>query len=46
MGTTLRQQRYKANPAHTIFGDGDNYPMYYASWEEAKSFVQRLKSIE
>jgi len=32
MGTTLQQQRDKANPDWSLYGEGDNYPMYYVSW--------------
>lgn len=45
MGTTVQQQRDKANPSWLMRGEGDNYPMYYVSWEEAKSFVQRLNAL-
>ena len=42
MGTTVRQQRDKANPQLAISGEGDNYPMYYVSWDETQEFVRRL----
>lgn len=42
MGTTVRQQRDRANPALPILGEGDNYPMHYVSWEEAQAFVNAL----
>ena len=44
MGTTIRQQRDKFNTKWAINGEGDNYPMYYVSWEEAQEFVRRLNS--
>ena len=34
MGTTIRQQRDLANPDWTLYGEGDNYPMYYVSWND------------
>ena len=42
MGTSLREQRDKANPAWGIYGEGDSYPMNYVSWEEAREFCQKL----
>jgi formylglycine-generating enzyme required for sulfatase activity len=42
MGTTLRQQRDKASPEWSLSGEGDNYPMYYVSWDEAQEFIKRL----
>lgn len=42
MGTTIEQQRDKANPSWPLRGEGDNYPMYYVSWNEAQEFVRRL----
>ncbi|MDE5608983.1 MAG: formylglycine-generating enzyme family protein [Bacteroidales bacterium] len=42
MGTSLREQRDKANPAWGIYGEGDSYPMGYVSWEEAREFCQKL----
>ena len=37
MGTTVQQQRGKAGgPA--LYGEGDNYPMYYVSWFEAVQY--------
>src|ERR1700720_1867195 len=45
MGTTLGQQRDKRSPGKSTVGEGDNYPMYYVSWEDAKSFLQRLNAL-
>ena len=42
MGTTIYQQRYKANPEWPMRGTGADYPMYFISWEEAQEFCQRL----
>ncbi|GHT84308.1 hypothetical protein FACS18947_1580 [Bacteroidia bacterium] len=44
MGTTVRQQRDKANTSWAIYGEGDNYPMYYVSWEETQEFISRLNA--
>ena len=45
MGTTVRQQRDKADPSFPMVGEGANYPMYYVSWEECQTFVQKLKQL-
>ena len=45
MGTTVGQQRDKVNPSFAIRGEGDNYPMYYVSWNEAKEFIQKLNQM-
>ncbi len=42
MGTSIYQQRNKANSEWPIKGAGSDYPMYYVSWEEAKEFCARL----
>ena len=42
MGTSVYQQRNKANPEWPMRGVGADYPMYYVSWEEAKEFCTRL----
>jgi formylglycine-generating enzyme required for sulfatase activity len=42
METTVRQQRDKAGPDESLYGEGDNYPMYYVSWNEAQEFISRL----
>jgi formylglycine-generating enzyme required for sulfatase activity len=42
MGTTVRQQRDKKGSGYILRGEGDNYPMYYVSWDEAQEFISRL----
>ena len=43
MGTTIQQQRDKAVEFSQLsHGVGDNYPMYYVSWTEAKEFCEKL----
>ncbi|GAB6120551.1 SUMF1/EgtB/PvdO family nonheme iron enzyme [Dysgonomonas termitidis] len=44
MGTNVKQQRDKANANLKIYGEGDNYPMYYVSWAEVQEFIQRLNA--
>jgi len=42
MGTTLSQQRDKAESPWLLKGEGPEHPMYYVSWEEAVEFCKRL----
>lgn len=42
MGTSVYQQKNKANPDWPTRGTGADYPMYYVSWKEAKEFCRRL----
>lgn len=44
MGTTIRQQRDKANTSGPLRGEGANYPMYYVNYDEAIEFCSRLSS--
>lgn len=44
MGTTIYQQRDKANTQWPMRGVGDNNPMYYVSWEEAQAFCRELSA--
>jgi formylglycine-generating enzyme required for sulfatase activity len=37
MGTTIQQQRDKAGDS-SLYGEGDNYPMYYVSWYEVVEY--------
>ncbi|MBE6425633.1 MAG: hypothetical protein E7029_06560, partial [Planctomycetaceae bacterium] len=42
MGTSIRQQHDKANTLWPLRGEGSDYPMYYVSWEECRSFCEKL----
>ena len=42
MGTTVREQRDKANPSWSMKGEGASYPMYYVSWSETVEFCNKL----
>ena len=44
MGTTVSQQSEKVNPKGTLRGEGDDYPMYYVSWDEVQEFINRLNT--
>jgi formylglycine-generating enzyme required for sulfatase activity len=46
MGTTVRQQRDKADRSYSMGGEGDNYPMYYVSWHEAVEYCNRRSQKE
>jgi formylglycine-generating enzyme required for sulfatase activity len=46
MGTTVEQQVEKAGPSWSSRGEtGDNYPMYYVSWNEAQDFIEKLNAM-
>ena len=42
MVTTVYQQRDKEDSSNSMRGVGDNYPMYYVSYEEARRFCKEL----
>ena len=42
MGTSISQQRDKANTPWPLSGEGSDYPMYFVSWEECRSFCEKL----
>ena len=44
MGTSIYQQRDKANTSWPMRGVGRDYPMYYVSWEEAMEFCRLLSN--
>lgn len=45
MGTTVRQQRDKANTSWSMRGEGNQYPMYYISWDECQTFIIKLNNL-
>ena len=45
MGTTVRDQRDKANTSRPLRGEGADYPMYYISWEECQQFITKLNQL-
>ena len=44
MGTTVNQQRDKSGLSNPLYGEGDNYPMYYVSWEDVQEFIRKLNA--
>ena len=45
MGSTIQEQRDKANPNWPIVGEGDDYPMYYINWFECQDFICELNRL-
>jgi len=45
MGTTLQEQRDKANKDWSLQGVGAKHPMYYVSWDEVQDFIKKLNAI-
>lgn len=50
MATTVDQQRRKESSMpggslRRMAGEGENLPMYYVSWQEAKAFIARLNAL-
>ncbi len=45
MGTTVTQQRDKANPAWPLRGEGAKYPMYYVNFNEVQEFIAKLNEM-
>jgi formylglycine-generating enzyme required for sulfatase activity len=43
-GTTVQQQGNKVSTSEILSGEGDNYPMYYVSWDEAQEFIKKLNA--
>ena len=46
MGTTISEQRDKANKDWSLNGEGLDYPIYYVSWEEVMEFCRKLTKLE
>ena len=45
MGTTISQQRDKANRSWELRGEGGDFPMYFVSWLEATAFCRKLSDL-
>jgi formylglycine-generating enzyme required for sulfatase activity len=46
MGSTLGQQRDKADPTFKLYGESANFPMYYVNHDEALAFCRKLTEQE
>ena len=46
MGTTVSMQRDKGNRNWPLRGEGNDYPMYYVSWNECQEFVKKLNESQ
>ena len=45
MGNTVRDQRDKVDTSCPIYGEGDNYPMCYVSWNDCQEFILKLNEL-
>ena len=45
MGTTISEQRDKVGTSWSLYGEGDNFPMYYISWDDCQTFVSKLNQL-
>ncbi len=46
MGSSVKQQRDKADTERPMRGEGDKHPIYYVNWEEAMDFCRKLTQRE
>jgi formylglycine-generating enzyme required for sulfatase activity len=46
MGTTIQQQRDITDKNWPLYGEGDNYPMYYVSWYEVIEYCNKRSEKE
>lgn len=45
MGHSIQELRDRANPDWPLRGVGDNYPVYYVSWEDCQEFISMLSDL-
>lgn len=41
MGTTVAEQRDRADTSWSLAGEGERHPVYYVSWDECQEFLRR-----
>lgn len=46
IGTSLEYQTGRSNYDYTIMGKGDEYPMYYVSWNDCHEFLDKLNEMD
>jgi formylglycine-generating enzyme required for sulfatase activity len=44
MGTDVTQQKAKGDSSGDVTGEGDNYPMYFVSWDDVQDYVTKMSS--
>ncbi|MDR0971860.1 MAG: formylglycine-generating enzyme family protein [Bacteroidales bacterium] len=42
MGTRVEQLRDRIDTNYLLYGQGENYPVYYVGWQDAQLFIERL----
>jgi formylglycine-generating enzyme required for sulfatase activity len=45
MGTTIEQQRDRLGKQLNLRGVGEEYPMYYISWNDCQEFIKKLNQL-
>ena len=45
MGRTIQEQAKKGTYATSLYGVGNNYPMYYISWDDCQTFITKLNQL-
>lgn len=46
MGTTIQHQHGLAEFDYGLPGTGDDYPMYYVTWEDCQDFVEAMNVLD
>jgi formylglycine-generating enzyme required for sulfatase activity len=46
MGESISELRDKANPGWPLKGEGENYPVYFVSWNDCQAFIEKLNQTE
>ena len=45
MGVDVARQRDMLDHSFKLRGEGDNFPMYYISWEDCQEFIKKLNAM-
>ncbi len=46
MGTTLEEMRERSLYDYGLFGEGEDLPMYYVSWDDCHAFISALNELD